>query len=114
MARQQNKAREDEQIEVLSDQEPEEVNLDPVNDAERSVVVGDATTKTLQTAPEPEAVPPVKKYVVVKGGNVMVNGNRTRIAEGKIIDELNYDIAHIQRQGIRLQRAETSTFGLVD
>lgn len=117
MARQQanqGKQRDDEDITVLSDQEPADVPLEPVNDAERSVVVADATQKTLETAPPAEEVPVVKRYVVVKGGSVLVNGHRTTIKEGKIVDNLNYDLTHLQKQGIRLQREETSNYGLVD
>jgi hypothetical protein len=76
--------------------------------------VADATAKSLKDAPAPEEVPAVKRYVVVKGGTVLVNGMRTQIKEGKVVDHLNYDVAHLQRQGIRLQREETSNYGMVD
>jgi hypothetical protein len=113
MARQKS-GRDDEQIEVLSDQDPVEVNLDPVDDAARSVIVADATKKSLPAAPPPESIPPVKRYVVVKGGSVLVNGMRTQIKEGKVVDSLNYDVAHLQRQGIRVQREETANYGIIE
>jgi hypothetical protein len=105
MARQQNK--DNEQITVLATGDPEERPLPPVDDAGTAVLVADATDKELPDAPPPEAVPVVKKYVVTKGGVVLNNGFRTTIKDGKVVDGLNFDLAHLQRQGIRLQRQET-------
>ena len=90
------------------------IEVPPLNDAVRSVLVADATAKALPETPAPEEVPVVKRYVVVRGGQVLQNGFRTMIKEGKEIDSLNYDVAHLQRQGIRLQRAETFTNEIVD
>jgi hypothetical protein len=48
--------------------------------------------------------PPVKRYLVVKGGRVQTqpNGLRTTLNEGKEIDELNYDIKLLKSQGVKL------------
>jgi len=113
MARQAKSDKDDEHVTVLGDQD-HDFELPPVDDAATAVLRGDATTAQVDGAPLPEAVPVVKKYVVIKGGQVLHNGFRTRLAEGKVIDGLNYDIAHLQRQGIRLQREETFTAELVD
>ena len=101
-----------EQITVLSE-EDHDIELppaDPESEMLRSQVTGDATKKVEATV----EAPPVKKYVVVRGGAVLCNGHRTTIKEGKILDSLNYDIAHLQRQGIRLQRAETADLPIID
>jgi hypothetical protein len=88
------------EMDILADGEPEEVGLDPVNDEARSQVVADALAGHDASHVE------VKKYLVTKGGQVLVNGMRTTVKEGKVIDARNFDIAHLQRQGIRLQRYE--------
>jgi hypothetical protein len=112
MARQQTK-KDGELITVLGDQD-HDFELPPVDDAANAVLVADATTEQVEGAPAPDEVPVVKKYVVIKGGQILHNGFRTRLAEGKVIDGLNYNIAHLQKQGIRLQREETFTNELVD
>lgn len=99
----------DDHIEVLSDEE-HETKLDVVDegtDAARAVVKGNATENARSS-------PTVKRYVVVRGGAALVNGLRTIIKEGKVIDALNYDIQHLQRQGIRLQREMADDIPLVD
>ena len=104
-----------EQVEVLGLDE-HVVELPEVNDAARSVLVADATAREVEIAPTPppEIVPEVKRYVVTKGGSILNNGFRVTLKEGKEIDSLNYDIVHVQRQGIRLQRAETYQPEIID
>jgi hypothetical protein len=104
---------EHEQIEVMSE-EDHEIELPPVNDAARAVLVADATAKKLAEEPDPKLVPVVKRYVVIKGGTILQGGFRTKLTEGKVIDSLNYDIQHLQRQGIRVQREETFAADLVE
>lgn len=66
----------------------------------------DGTEKPAKVRP-PKATPApvVKKWVVTRGGMIVANGARTRVAEGKIIDELNFDIRKIRSQGIQLRAA---------
>ena len=113
MSRQVKSKEGDERITVLGNQD-HDFELPPVDDAATAVLRSNATGVRVDGAPPSEAVPTVKKYVVIKGGQVLHNGFRTRLAEGKVLDGLNYDIAHLQRQGIRLQREETFTAELVD
>jgi hypothetical protein len=96
------------EMDILADGEPEEVGLDTVNDEVRSQVVADAT------AGHQTEGPIVKRYLVTKGGQVLVNGMRTLVKEGKVLDARNYDIAHLQRQGIRLQRYEEEQVDFVE
>ena len=49
------------------------------------------------------AGPKPKRYRVLNGGNVMFNNVRTVLRVGKEVTNLNYDIAGLQRQGIRLE-----------
>ena len=97
-----------EQMDVLADGEPEEVGLDPVADEARAQVVADATAGNTVEGPV------VKKYLVTKGGTALVNGMRTNIKDGKVLDARNFDIAHLQKQGIRLQRYEEETVDFVE
>jgi hypothetical protein len=112
MARQKSD-KEGENITVLSDEE-HVIELPNVNDAATAVVVADATAKQLPDAPAPEEIPKVRRYVVVRGGPVLQAGFRTNLKEGKVIDSLNYDIQHLQRQGIRLQREESYSPEIID
>lgn len=64
----------------------------------------------MQVAPNPSTyrkdvanVPPPRKFRVVVGGHIMVNGSRTGLRTGKIIDAANYDIDNLQLQGVRLE-----------
>lgn len=105
VARQQANSKENEHITVLGTDD-HEVELPPVDDASTAVIVADATTKV---APEvaPEEVPPVHRYTVVADKQILSNGFRTTLKAGKIVDSLNYDIKHLKKQGVRLQRVET-------
>lgn len=49
--------------------------------------------------------PKVHRYTVIRGGRVQtqVNGPRTVIQVGKPIDDLNFDIQLMKRQGIQLE-----------
>ena len=70
-------------------------------------VVADATERN----PRPPAgakVPKAKRYTVTKGGSISQPGPggagyRTIMREGKVIDNLNFDIASLRAQGIGLQ-----------
>lgn len=48
----------------------------------------------------------VKKYRVLNGGVVVFNGMRTALRAGKEVDERSYDLAHLKRQGIRLEEIQ--------
>lgn len=51
-------------------------------------------------APPP---PPVKRYRVMNGGQVMYNQCRTSIRAGKEVDGQSYDLDLLRKQGIVLQ-----------
>lgn len=110
MARMQMDGKKAENVVVL-DHEEHDVELPPVDDAARSVVVADATSKNKSDS---KAAPEVRRYVVVQGGSVLENGFRTTLRVGKVIDSLNYDVKRLQQQGIRLQRQETYSGELVE
>lgn len=52
---------------------------------------------------------PVRKFVVTRGGVITIDGFRTRLREGKEIDDLNYDIRKLALQGIHLREVEGAT-----
>ena len=97
-----------EEIEVLNpNPEPAEVPLPEVDDAAAAVVVADATSKNPPLPPNAPPAPEKRLYRVLKGGMaLMPTGMRTLIKEGKVIDNLNYDVRRLQMQGIRLERLE--------
>ena len=47
--------------------------------------------------------PTVRRFVVEKEKNISQNGIRSILREGKEIDELNYDIVALQKQGVKLR-----------
>ena len=91
-------------VEVLSGGNPydegsvEEVKLDP---NASSYEAGSAVTEEdLEAA---KNAPKLLWYRVLVGGNVLENGFRTRMKEGKEINSFNYNIRRLQQQGIKLQ-----------
>lgn len=64
-------------------------------------VVADATENTPGN-PEPT----VQRYRVSNGGHVMVNGYRTVMRVGKIVDERTFDLNSLRHQGIKLDPLE--------
>lgn len=46
--------------------------------------------------------PPVRRYIVDVEKNVSHNGIRSILRQGKEIDENNYDIAALKKQGVKL------------
>jgi hypothetical protein len=55
------------------------------------------------TAAAPGPGPRQRRWRVVNGGFVMFSGCRTAIKAGKEVDDRNYDIPALRRQGIRLE-----------
>jgi hypothetical protein len=53
--------------------------------------------------PKVKDVPPPKRYIVVKQAAVLLDGSRSTLPEGKVLDSLNYDIDHLKRLGVKLQ-----------
>lgn len=53
-----------------------------------------------------DQVPAAQWYRVLKGGYVTQNGVRAKLHEGKEINDSNYNIRDLQRQGIRLEKCE--------
>jgi hypothetical protein len=89
--------KEDENVQVLDSGPIPEVTLELPG---ASDVVGDATIRN--AAPETPP-PPMRWFRVVKGGYVLDNGFRTMLKPGKEINDLNYTIRNLQRQGIVLE-----------
>ena len=50
-----------------------------------------------------KAGPPPRRFMLVKKGMMMEGNFRIELAEGKIIDDRNYDIKALQRVGIKLR-----------
>lgn len=90
-----------ETVETLSNEPPEEVT--PT--ISEPVVKASAVEKKPE---KPVEVKPVKVYRVTRGGYALVNGYRTRIHEGKEVDELNFDVARLKAQGIQLTEIPAS------
>lgn len=63
--------------------------------------------------PDAEAAAPKPSwYRVIKGGTVLENGFRTRMKEGKEINNINYNIRRLQQQGIVLQEFDPDSSDL--
>jgi hypothetical protein len=91
----------DEHLETLSSGEPPEGELSYATESRKK---GDATTKKVaETAAEEVPPTPPRAFRVVRGGKILARGYRTKLREGKIIDDLNYDIAQLKQQGILLE-----------
>lgn len=52
-------------------------------------------------------VDPPKRYILRDGGMFTINGFRTRMTAGKVLDEANYNIASLRSQGAVLLDAES-------
>jgi hypothetical protein len=71
-------------------------------------VIGDATRRR---NPEAEAAAPKRRYYRVTKGAVVrdpTTGFRARIRDGKELDDANYDIASLMRQGVKLEEIAES------
>ena len=90
-------SRDDENVQVLDSGPVEEVKLDLPGVPE---VIGDAMARSREPAEPP---PPVRWFRVVKGGYVLDNGFRTMLKPGKEINDQNYQIRNLQRQGVVLE-----------
>jgi len=99
MARQVKNPKDDENITTLDAGPIAEEKLDPV-EAQDAANVTD--TRTALRDDDPVEGPQAKWYVVIKGGVAQCNGVRARLKEGKELNDLNYSIRDLQRQGIRL------------
>lgn len=94
-----------EHIQTLDSSNP----LDPNNVPEPDLYTRDGEIKDINTFdPEVDGTnegPPVERFTVVKGGMVQteVNSIRARLAPGKIIDGLNYNIPLLRKQGVELE-----------
>ena len=59
------------------------------------------------SAVDPEAPPPVvDRYAVLRDCQFTHNGFRVKLTAGKTIDNLNYDVKHLARQGVKLRKLE--------
>ncbi len=89
-----------ERVEVIDAGEPQDGVLPDVS--REPTVVADATHRN--PAPPREAAT-ARFFRVVRGGYFTAPGGagRSQLREGKIIDDLNYPVASLQQQGIRLE-----------
>ncbi len=68
--------------------------------------LGSNAPEVVATAVNPgdaEGSPVVRRFMVEKEKNISHNGIRSILREGKEIDENNYDIASLVRQGVKLK-----------
>lgn len=64
---------------------------------------GVVTGSAFRANPEKDAmVPKIKQYVVQRAGTFLRDGLRYALPEGKIVDDVNYDIDGLRRIGIKL------------
>lgn len=97
------KPKDDENIETLGTAPIADRLLDPTEIADAKA----AEKVKVAVDPDAEQIGPVKRFfVVTRGGTAQVSGFRTRLREGKEIDNVNYDIRALQRQGIRLSEID--------
>lgn len=107
----------DEDLQVLVPGDPNnapEVQLEAVGE---SKIRGSALDHNPPSAEDAAAQAPERKlYRVVRGG-MYADPNtrsRTQIRPGKEVDNVNYNIRDLQRQGIRLEKIEPGNEPLVD
>lgn len=91
-------------VEILSGGNPyddkavEEVKLDAsLPSYEVGSAITEADLEAAKDAPKP------RWARVLVGGNVLENGFRTRLKEGKAINSFNYNFRRLRDQGIKLQ-----------
>jgi hypothetical protein len=92
---------EDEEITVLGTGGIQEMDLPPVTNGNE--VVGNALDRAPARAPNAVA-PTARQFRVTKPGFITMNGHRTYLREGKVINDLNYPLKELQNQGIRLEK----------
>ena len=96
-----------EHVQVLRTGQPEERG--PEDIITEPTVKADATDRNPKTEPE---LRKVRKFEVTKGGPYSApgvgasGGYRSMLREGKVIDEMNYDIKAVQAQGIKLRELQ--------
>ena len=79
--------------------------INPATCSAEPDVVADATARN----PRPAGpVPTARRFTVIRGGSVSQpgpggTGYRTVVREGKVVDNLNYDIEKLLAQGIKLE-----------
>lgn len=107
MARhQQEPEKKEEKVEVLSnapvEPEPEEPGtMTAAAAAAISPVYEKGEAKNLEPTPAPEVV--IRRYRVLADKHISNNGQRAFLREGKEFDERAYNVAHLKRQGVRLE-----------
>lgn len=83
----------------------------PAEPHKASFIPGEATA-TSARAPDPEAPPSptVNRYMVENAGHmgkhVLMNGYKSLFKDGKVVDDLNYDIEALRQQGVKLRPIE--------
>jgi hypothetical protein len=71
----------------------------PANPGERSIAPAPVVASTENRAPHRKA----RRFRVMNGGMIAFNGMRTTLRAGKEIDETQYDLRMLERQGIILK-----------
>jgi hypothetical protein len=67
------------------------------------------TAKQALVATEPRLMPPmdvtIEQFIVSNhdGRSVMLHGGLVLLRRGKVVDNLNYDLAYLKSQGVQLQ-----------
>lgn len=50
--------------------------------------------------------PPPQRFKVLKDADVAINGQRTKLREGKVVDAANFDLDALRRYGVKLGPVE--------
>ena len=100
-------------IQVLASGTPEEVDVAGIKSRDGAETAPAVDLDSVDD--QPAYGPPVTQYVVLKGGRVQsaVNAPRAVVPAGKIIDDLNYDIKLLRRQGVQVREATAEDLSLV-
>jgi len=77
-------------------------NVDPQLIDHSGKIGGDATAHN--PPPPDEPVPPPEQYVVLVDKMATVNGFRTMMRRGKVVDRANYDVKSLAAQGVRMKK----------
>ncbi len=95
-----------ETITTLANGDIEEVTLDDI--ASRDGGECEPAVDFDDLAEQAKIGPPVKHYIVTRGGRVQTNANgqRATISQGKQLDDLNFDIQLMRRQGIEMREVQ--------
>jgi hypothetical protein len=83
---------------------PEGPRATPTGGNRDGVVVASAQTHAAESAPDAEPMPAPKRFIVEAHHQVQYGGVLSLFRAGKIVDDSNFDLDNLRRQGVRLRQ----------